>query len=59
MGAVIICAEAVHTSVKVFQVNFLVILEKKKKYVPLIVATFCWIDASLWNQISSENMTYY
>lgn len=31
MGAVVICAQAIYTSMEVLQVNFLVILEMKKK----------------------------
>lgn len=30
MGALVICAEAVHTSVEVLQINFFVILEEEK-----------------------------
>lgn len=31
MGALVICAEAVHTSMEMLQINFLVILEGKKR----------------------------
>lgn len=54
MGAVVICAQAIYTSMEVLQVNFLVILEMKKKKI-----RFSSVLASMVKKIiksSSANM---
>lgn len=51
MGAVVICAQAIYTSMEVLQVNFLVILEMKKKKI-----RFSSVLASMVKKSSSANM---
>lgn len=41
MGAVVICAQAIYTSMEVLQVNFLVILEMKKKKIRISSVLAC------------------
>lgn len=50
MGAVVICAQAIYTSMEVLQVNFLVILEMKKKKI-----RFSSVLASMVKKIKSSS----
>ena len=43
MGAVVICAQAIYTSMEVLQVNFLVILEMKKKKIRFSSVLASWL----------------
>ena len=53
MGAVVICAQAIYTSMEVLQVNFLVILEMKKKKIRFSSVLASWLKKK---KSSSANM---